>query len=98
MSRKKNPSSHNRSHNRSRTYDLSMASSDARKDSKEPARPLELGSCEKHPAYCQDLNLNLKNILSNLKCFDVRYDLKVCRLPCSLASARRLFQRTDPLY
>ena len=48
--------------NRSRTYDLPITSSDALPLSYRRvvgAKAIKLGSCDKHPAYCLDLNVEV---------------------------------------
>ena len=57
--------------NRSRTYDLPITSSDPLPLSYRRlvrAEAIKLGSCDKHPAYCQDLNVNGWHMRNERKC------------------------------
>ena len=63
--------------NRSRTYDLPITSSDTLPLSYRilvGAKATKLGSCDKHPAYCKDLNVEVwhmrnerRNVMVNVK-------------------------------
>ena len=57
--------------NRSRIYDLPITSSDALPLSYRRlvgAKAIKLGSWDKHPAYCQDLNVNEWHMRNERKC------------------------------